>query len=243
MLLRPASDSRILVNITHPTPYKHSFPDAEDNTWPVPPINFQSANPSSALFSIWGPDPRPFVAQTCLTVLKTLYSHPRECPSIPCLSIIVRPYDGCAYASNCEVHISEKYVMDSSRSRRFAHELAGCFMHEVVHIFQYNGVGTANGGFVEGVADYVRILNGLAPPQWRRPTDPPASGDKWDRGYEHTAYFLLFVESRMPHASKLTVSMNLMLRDSRWDEALFQTLTGQSLNSLWTTYLQSFSGQ
>ena len=50
------------------------------------------------------------------------------------------------------------------------------------------------GGLIEGVADFVRLKADLNPPHWK----PPISGGdrpaKWDQGYQHTAYFLAWLE-------------------------------------------------
>ena len=46
-------------------------------------------------------------------------------------------------------------------------------------------------GLIEGIADWVRLNCDLSPPHWRRETE-----GKWDRGYQHTAYFLQYLEGR-----------------------------------------------
>lgn len=73
-----------------------------------------------------------------------------------------------------------------------AHEIEGVLVHELVHCYQHNGRGACPGGLVEGVADWVRLSAGLGPPHWRRGTVP----DRWDQGYERTAYFLDWLEGR-----------------------------------------------
>lgn len=73
-----------------------------------------------------------------------------------------------------------------------AHEIEGVLVHELVHCFQYNGRGACPGGLVEGVADWVRLSAELGPPHWRRGAVP----DRWDQGYERTAYFLDWLEGR-----------------------------------------------
>ena len=46
-----------------------------------------------------------------------------------------------------------------------------------MHCWQYNGLGTCPGGLIEGIADYIRLKDGLAPPHWTR------GGKHWDDGY------------------------------------------------------------
>lgn len=46
-----------------------------------------------------------------------------------------------------------------------------------VHCWQYNGKRTCPGGLVEGIADFVRLRDGLSPPHWKK------GGTNWDEGY------------------------------------------------------------
>lgn len=48
-----------------------------------------------------------------------------------------------------------------------------------VHVFQYDAKGTCPGGLIEGIADFVRLKAGLAPPHWK-----PGPRSRWDEGYE-----------------------------------------------------------
>ena len=40
----------------------------------------------------------------------------------------------------------------------------------------------------------MRLKAGLDPPHWKRPTSSNDRGAKWDQGYQHTAYFLAWLE-------------------------------------------------
>ena len=51
-------------------------------------------------------------------------------------------------------------------------------------IFNMLGHGTAPGGLIEGIADFVRLRAGFAPPHW-----DPKSGKRWDEGYAVTGFF------------------------------------------------------
>lgn len=73
-----------------------------------------------------------------------------------------------------------------------AYEIEGVLVHELVHCFQYNGRGGCPGGLVEGIADWVRLEARLGAPHWRKDTVP----DRWDQGYERTAYFLAWLEGK-----------------------------------------------
>lgn len=66
--------------------------------------------------------------------------------------------DGVAYTSNNEVHASANYI--KSYSGDVKNKITGLLYHEMSHVWQWNGNGTAPGGLIEGIADYVRLKAG-----------------------------------------------------------------------------------
>jgi hypothetical protein len=173
-------------------------------------------------------------------VLGLLYEHPGSRTTTPpptrSVTLILRPMDGIAYTTGTEldsdhkeIHISLDYILgvDASRS---AGEILGVLTHEMVHCFQYNAFGTCPGGLIEGVADWVRLCAGLGPPHWQR-----GSGDRWDAGYEHTAFFLEYLDSRF--GGHLVRRLNEKLRIEKYDEQRFWTeLCGRPIKQLWGDY-------
>lgn len=115
-----------------------------------------------------------------------------------------------------------------------AYEIEGVLVHELVHCFQYNGRGECPGGLVEGVADWVRLEARLGAPHWRKGTVP----DRWDQGYERTAYFLAWLEKKF---GKGTVRrMNEALRVREYKQSEFWTgLFGHEVDALWKEYLRT----
>jgi len=53
----------------------------------------------------------------------------------------------------------------------------------MVHVEQFNGLGSAPGGLIEGIADWVRNENHLDPPHWK---EGPGEDENWDAGYQTT---------------------------------------------------------
>ncbi|KAI0404416.1 BSP-domain-containing protein [Xylaria palmicola] len=180
-------------------------------------------------------------------VQKALYVHPEggyHMPTTRSVTLIVRPMDGVAYTTGIdldpeqhkEIHLSSRYVAAISPNRR-GHEIEGVIVHELVHCYQYNGHGHAPGGLIEGIADWVRLGAGLAPPHWRKGDEVKG---KWDAGYQHTAYFLQYLEDRFGEGT--VRRLNEALRTSRYEEKPFWTeLLGRPVEQLWEDYKKVMS--
>ncbi|RWA10414.1 hypothetical protein EKO27_g4690 [Xylaria grammica] len=175
-------------------------------------------------------------------VQKALYVDPTRgyhMPSTRSVTLIVRPMDGVAYTTGIdldpeqhkEIHLSSRYVASISPDRR-GHEIEGVIVHELVHCYQYNGHGYAPGGLIEGVADWVRLGADLAPPHWRKGEEV---NGKWDAGYQHTAYFLQYLEERFGDGT--VRRLNEGLRTSKYEEKSFWTgILGRPVEQLWEDY-------
>ncbi|GLJ24740.1 hypothetical protein SUGI_0472970 [Cryptomeria japonica] len=147
------------------------------------------------------------------------------------VTLIVESMDGIAYASGDEIHLSAEYVGNYSGDVKT--EIRGVLYHEMTHVWQWDGNGNAPGGFIEGFADYVRLTAGLAPSHWIK----PGSGDRWDHGYDVTAYFLQYCESIR---AGFVACMNAKLKGG-WDIRFFNDLTGKSVDQLWKDYKAIYS--
>lgn len=144
--------------------------------------------------------------------------------------------DGVAYTTGSdldddhkEIHFSSDYISHIDSSRR-TDEILGVLTHEMVHCFQWNAKGTCNGGLIEGIADWVRLNSNLSPPHWRQ----EATGD-WDAGYQHTAYFLQYVEER--YGEGTIRRLNEKLRKDKYDDkSCWTELIGRPVDQLWRDY-------
>ncbi|KAJ9636704.1 hypothetical protein H2199_007698 [Coniosporium tulheliwenetii] len=116
-------------------------------------------------------------------------------------------------ADHKEIHLSTDYISSIPSSRR-RDELLGVLRHEMVHCWQWNACGSAPGGLVEGIADWVRLRSGFVPPHWKREAD----GD-WDAGYQHTGYFLEYLEERFGEGT--VRGINEGLREGKYEEKAF----------------------
>ncbi|KAH9937386.1 peptidase of plants and bacteria-domain-containing protein [Fomitopsis serialis] len=191
----------------------------EDVSHPGAQLFFEHVRPAEAL--------KDAVISTC-SWLYTLRDVPTNVQNV---LLVLRPMPGVAYTTGSrthkEIHFSVNHIQKSAARAR--EEILGVLTHEMVHCFQYNARGTCPGGLIEGIADWVRLNSGLAPPHWKR-----GKGDKWDAGYDATAFFLAWIEEQR---GKGTIyQLNAAMNDRTYHENIFQDLTGLDVYELWRLY-------
>lgn len=220
----------------HPKP---SFPASksrlkvQDLTHPGAEVFFANTNLCTAL------------SQAVNAVLSILYEPTKTNDHIPptrSVTLVLRAMDGVAYTvgsdsdeDNKQIHFSLNYIHDVSRRPpqpgQPGAEIQGVLVHEMVHCWQWNGLGAAPGGLIEGIADFVRLKAGLSPSHWKR-----EGGDKWDAGYQVTGYFLEWIESQMGEGSVRMI--NQALQGKKYEEENFwDDLFGKKVKDLWKEYL------
>ncbi|KAK3721746.1 hypothetical protein LTR37_002911 [Vermiconidia calcicola] len=130
-----------------------------------------------------------------------------------------------------EIHINLHYIKRTSSKASPRDEILGVICHELVHCFQWAASGTCPGGLVEGVADWVRLRAGLAAKHWKQ-----EAGGKWDGGYQHTGYFLEYLEQRF--GAGTVRKLNDCLRDGEYnEEKLFgDCCKDHRVEDLWKDY-------
>ncbi|RCV42345.1 hypothetical protein SEVIR_9G207800v4 [Setaria viridis] len=113
-------------------------------------------------------------------------------------------------------------------------EVTGVLYHETTHVWQWDGQGQANGGLIEGIADFVRLRAGLAPDHWRK----AGQGDKWDQGYDVTARFLDYCDSLK---QGFVAELNGKMKDG-YSDGFFQDILGKDVQQLWQDYKAQYGG-
>ena len=116
----------------------------------------------------------------------------------------------------------------------FVEQVTGVLYHETTHVWQWDGQGQANGGLIEGIADYVRLKAGYAPGHWVQ----PGQGDRWDQGYDVTARFLDYCDSLKPGFVAL---LNAKMKDGYTDD-FFAQILGKTVQQLWQDYKAKYGG-
>ncbi|XP_024959816.1 uncharacterized protein LOC112500547 [Cynara cardunculus var. scolymus] len=107
-------------------------------------------------------------------------------------------------------------------------QFTGLMYHEMTHVFQWDGEGTAPSGLIEGIADYTILKVYDNPYGFANPGD----GDSWDQGYTVTARFLEFCDGIVP---AFVAKLNKKMRFT-YDVKYFENLTGKSVDQLWKEY-------
>ena len=128
-----------------------------------------------------------------------------------------------------EIHFSLDYIKNIA-SERQKQEIQGVLVHEMVHCWQWNGLGTSPGGLIEGIADFVRLKAGLAPPHWKK-----EAGGEWDAGYQHTGYFLEWIEESFGEGSVRKINATLQIK-KYVEEEFWQGLFQKNVADLWAEY-------
>jgi hypothetical protein len=174
-------------------------------------------------------------------VLKLLYKnmHVSCIPPTRSVTLILQNMDGVAYTTgrdidndHKEIHLSTKYIEFVPESRQ-KEEIMGVLVHEMVHCWQQSGFGTAPSGLIEGVADWVRLKAGYAPPHWKRHIDCD-----WDAGYEKTGYFLVWLEEE--HGVDIVRRINDAMRECEYDaDKVWHGCCGSGVKELWNKYKKS----
>ncbi|KAF8079104.1 plant basic secretory protein [Lyophyllum atratum] len=201
--------------------------------WPVPQLSLRIddlAHPPASIF-LEAVDPLTALREAVIASFTWLYTPETAPKNVETLVLILRPMPGVAHATggthHKEIHFSLDYIAKSANRAR--DEIRGVLTHEIVHCFQYDAEESCPGGLIEGIADYVRLRAGFAPPHWTQ-----RGGDEWDAGYETTGYFLAWLEGKYGEGTirKLNGHMNGV----PYDKGIFKQCTGMSVKKLWIMY-------
>uniref|UniRef100_A0A0E0EZ96 Secretory protein n=1 Tax=Oryza meridionalis TaxID=40149 RepID=A0A0E0EZ96_9ORYZ len=154
---------------------------------------------------------------------------------VDAVTLTVEDIDGVAFTSGDAIHLSARYVGNYNAGNVRA-EVTGVLYHEATHVWQWDGRGGADGGLIEGIADFVRLRAGYAPPHWVQ----PGQGDRWDQGYDVTARFLDYCDSPAV-AQGFVAQLNGKMKDGYSDD-FFVQISGKTVDQLWQDYKAKYGG-
>ncbi|SEC87004.1 Por secretion system C-terminal sorting domain-containing protein [Tenacibaculum sp. MAR_2009_124] len=191
-----------------------------------------------------------FYKKIILSVVKELYKTPEEVPNFNNLKIIFNPSycNGIASKSGVPPSItienSTPYLMMTLKQSVSAllYEISGTLTHEITHAYSHipknSGdyqEGTDFYGFIEGIADYVRLKQGYS-------TQADISIDeehKWLKGYNCSAFFINYLNNTHPNfAYRLNKSCKTT---NPWSfkNAVEHIIPGKTIEQLWNQYISN----
>jgi hypothetical protein len=140
------------------------------------------------------------------------------------VTLIFKEMDGIAGTSGDSIAISAQWVREHPDDQ-------GMVIHELVHVIQaypkYEHVW-----LVEGIADYVRYFH-FEPKKDLGPIDFKKAS--YRDGYGTTARFLAWTEKK--YDKQLVRKLNQALRQTKYEDKLFEDFTGKSLDALWKEFI------
>jgi hypothetical protein len=211
---------------------------------PVVVLQVEDKGPGGLLFTNNVANPEAFVQETGRRVCRILYRKPEEVRAANKITLILRNDPSVAGwksgdVGDITVMISTDHLTKvDGRGEDVKTEVEGVLVHEMTHMYQHDdkapGEGTYPnlGNVIEGIADAVRIRAKLPP----KGSKPAKTGAWDDEGYWKPAYFLLWVDGRHPDFLR-DLNLSMLPNDGKaWTPARFETITGESVDTLWSAY-------
>jgi cbb3-type cytochrome oxidase subunit 3 len=143
------------------------------------------------------------------------------------------PHIEIGFDLNYLIAFAEKHGTEAASD-----EVSGILCHELTHAFQAepkNAGGyekdTEFFGFIEGLADLVRLQTGGF-----NPARYPVAGGNFTQGYTTTAFFYLWIVKKLDPEFIRTINRTALEWDSWSHERLFMHLFQKSATELWQQY-------
>ncbi len=136
-----------------------------------------------------------------------------------------KDYDGIAATTGTKITIASEWITKHPDD-------FGMVIHEVMHVIQSYPPSRNAGWLVEGIADYVRYWQ--FEPEKNRPLQLNEKST-YKQGYGVAATFLAWLER--VKSPGIVMKLHTALRTRTYKDALFQEITGRSLDDLWTEFV------
>ncbi|KAK2750389.1 hypothetical protein FQN57_003869 [Myotisia sp. PD_48] len=256
-----------IVAIDKQSPEEEEFEASPFAAPPVPSpklrLHFEDVtHPGTKAFLTGIPDPYATMKKALGDIVKFLYTPPSNNnnisfkPTLPktrSVTFILRDFAGVAYTKGSsqdntqkEIHFSLSYIQKTS-PKEATSEYTGVIVHELVHCYQHSAPPNASNiprppsGLIEGIADFVRLKANLAPPHWKSPKTVNDIPERWDQGYQHTAYFLAWLED-VEVGTGAVGMLNDRLYTNGYTSSFWDSLFGDDIAGLWAGYISYVEG-
>ena len=210
-----------------------------------PNINFVNTTlgGNGDLYKELVPKPLELINKVSLDVCQMLYRSVDEIDVLEVLDYSIEDIETISAKGGNPPHIniffSSSYLKDKKgimSDEELIAEITGVLYHELTHGYQYSPKGAgayARGtdffGFLEGIADYVRLNAGYSSYDYRKP------GGHWNDGYKTSAFFIDWLQSKdQDFVYKLNQSAKTYVPWS-WELAC-QDILSASVEDLWNEY-------
>ncbi|RYZ50525.1 MAG: hypothetical protein EOP07_22815, partial [Proteobacteria bacterium] len=173
-------------------------------------------------------------------VCAQLYGDQKDFTPIRFLRVIADPKMGGAYVTGHKygklMAIGSEFIGSTLKNDKNGKIVySGLVVHELTHVYQKSPTSSdgSDNGLIEGMADTVRMYEGLGDPNW--PTRDKSG--PWNKGYERTGMFLIYVDQKVPGFKR---KLNQAL-GGVWTKDTFKSLSGKSPEEWWALYIADSS--
>ncbi|MCZ4694717.1 PKD domain-containing protein [Ancylomarina euxinus] len=223
----------------------------EDFQFPNIHFTNKTIDENGSLYASLIPNEQDFIKKVCLQVCVELFKSSEEVNSITDITYTIEDSQTLSAKGGTPPHInisfSSSYLMQKKNEglsdEDLIKEIEGVLVHEITHGYQYEPKGAGGYeqgtdffGFIEGIADYVRYVEGFTSTSRRQ------SGGNWNDGYNTSAFFIDWLHSKdIDFAYKFNQSVNFVTPWS-WDTAIKRVLGNEaSVSALWDEYQSDLS--
>ncbi|RYZ50498.1 MAG: hypothetical protein EOP07_22860, partial [Proteobacteria bacterium] len=203
-------------------------------------LSAASATDSKALQEGLGPVFLDELHKRTNLVCAQLYGDQKDFTPIRFLRVIADPKMGGAYVTGHKygklMAIGSEFIGSTLKNDRNGKIVySGLVVHELTHVYQKSPTSSdgSDKGLIEGMADTVRMYEGLSDPNW--PTRDKSG--PWNKGYERTGMFLMYVDQKVPGFKR---KLNQAL-GGVWTKDTFKSLSGKSPEEWWALYIADSS--
>jgi len=205
-------------------------------------VDNRTATGRGQLFDQAFPQPAQYLVESARRVCALLYKSPDEVPISPPIVLIIEDFYGIGEigvaARNMPViyiRLSSLHMQSTQAAGRSVYDDTAGNLHYLLAIdYELDDENPGATRWVqEGIAAWVRHRLGYLPLSERR------AGGRWDDDAKSTGFFFAWLEDGHPDAVYL-LNQSLDPDDqTAWSDAVFQTITGKTLATLWSEYQAS----